>query len=68
VMTPPTPSQALAWRAEVDALLEATPIRTDEPEPLHCPGDGPDTEKPGESASGRLTAGFTRGEAREEER
>ena len=28
-----------AWRRELDRLLERTPMKTDEPEPLHCPGD-----------------------------
>ena len=34
-----TPSKEAAWRRELDRLLKRTPMRTDEPEPLHCPGD-----------------------------
>ena len=34
-----TPAKEAAWRRELDRLLKRTPMRTDEPEPLHCPGD-----------------------------
>lgn len=35
----PRPEQGAEWRRDLDRLLERTPMKTDEPEPLHCPGD-----------------------------